>query len=327
MSNKLVSIIIPVYNIENKIQKCLESVCMQTYKNIEVIIVDDESSDRSGKIAKNFEKNDTRIKYYRKNNGGISSVRNFGVRVAHGDYIAFVDGDDYVDRDYIHFLVELLEQNHADISQCGHYIQYSKSRKVEKNKDHSLMILNRFQAMQSLCYEGVYDVTLWNKLFKRQIFHNICFPEGLQYEDTAVSYQIAQNATKFAIKMNSKYFYVQRYNSIANGIQFSNSKYDLIVAGDEMANFISEEYPSLAAAANAKRCFVRLSTLSQMVNAGYKDKTRIVEIKKFIWQHGNSVLMNSNVSLKTKLGICTLNVGFPLFAFIWKMKYMINRRG
>lgn len=326
MVQKLVSIIVPVYNIESQITKCLTSIRNQTYSNFEVIMIDDSSTDNSGSFCNKFADVDFRFKYYLKKNGGISSVRNYGVAKSKGTYISFIDGDDYVDKNFIGFLVSLLEKNDASIAQCGHFIQYSKKRIISKSNDEKLTKMNRMQAIESLCYNGIYDVTLWNKLFRREVFRDIYFPDGKLYEDTAVSYRLVENASLVVVKMIPKYFYVQRYNSIANGRKFSSAKLDFIDVGDEMADFIADRYPLLTRAADTKRCLVRLSTLSQMINSGYYNKTKEKELRNGIVVHFWEILLNKKTSSRDKAGVFLVTLGLPVYSMIWKMYYNFVRR-
>jgi glycosyltransferase involved in cell wall biosynthesis len=288
--------------------------------------VDDGSVDNSPLICDNYAKVNTRVHVIHKKNGGLSSARNAGLARAKGEYVAFVDGDDYVTNDYIEFLQTLLIENDADISQCGHFIQFSSTRVVNSAQSDKVYILNRIQALESLCYNDVYDVTAWNKLYKRNIFNTVSFPEGWLYEDTATSYLIAEKAQKFAIKLAPKYFYVQRYNSIANGLKFDERKYQFVEVGDKMADYISKKYIQLIPAADVKRCFVRLSTLSQMVNTSHKDPERVRDFKRVINKHALQILRNKKVSKRDKLGIAALELGYPIYSVLWKSYYKFVRR-
>ena len=317
MEDRLVSVIVPVYNVEDYINKCVKTILNQSYRKIEVILVDDGSSDASASICDHFARMNSRVRVIHKKNAGLSAARNSGLSLAKGDYISFVDGDDYVASDYIEFLLALIVANDADISQCGYYIQFSEKRIVNKLSDDKLHILDKMQVLESLCYNGLYDVTAWNKMYRRELFESVTYPEGWMYEDTAVSYRIAENASKFVIKVKPKYFYVQRYNSIANGLKFNQSKYQFVEVGDEMAKYISKKYPQLKQAADAKMCFVRLSTLAQMVNTKHSDSDRVKEYKTFIREHASRVLADKKVHLRDKLGIISLGLGYPFFRAVW----------
>jgi glycosyltransferase involved in cell wall biosynthesis len=322
----LVSVIVPVYNVEKYVSRCVDSLLKQSYLNVEIVLVDDGSTDNSGLICDEYAKKDKRVKVIHRNNGGLSAARNVGIKKSLGEYLAFVDGDDYVSNDFVSFLMKLLTQNGGDVAQCGHFIQYSEKRKVEKNSNHETIVLNRVQAIESLCYNGEYDVTAWNKLYKRSVFNNVSFPVGMLYEDTATSYRLAENADRFVVSMEPKYFYVQRYDSIANGTNFNNNKYQFIKVGDDMASYVEKKYPSLYRGANAKKCFVRLSTLAQLVNARHYDKARIKSMRKVIGQLRLGLLMDSKVSKRDKLGAVAIGLGFPFYSFVWSKYYKQSRK-
>lgn len=333
MEEPLINIIVPVYGVEKYLHKCVDSILAQTYKNIRLILVDDGSPDNCPQICEEYATGDKRIVVIHRTNGGQSAARNSGLEFLQkkslkevGKYVAFIDGDDYVAPDYIEFLYNLLIDNDADISQCGHYIVFSESRNVDKNSEHCTLVLNRKEALESLCYNGVWDVTAWNKLYKLNIFDKIYFREGRLYEDTAVCHLVATQANRLVVNMEPKYYYIQRYTSTANSIDWKEYKYQFLEAGDEMADWITEHYPKLAEAANVKRVFVRLSTLSQMVNSNHYDRKRIKEMKSVINQHRRNILKDSKVAKRDKLGIMALALGYPFYVMVWKIYYKFVRR-
>jgi hypothetical protein len=167
---------------------------------------------------------------------------------------------------------------------------------------------------------------MWNKLYKLDIFEDIRFPEGFLYEDTAVSHLVAAKAEKLVVNMTPKYYYIQRYNSTANSMAWKEYKYQFIEVGDKMADWISVHYPALSGAANVKRVFVRLSTLSQMANSNHRDKARISEMMSVIKKYRKAILHDPKAAKRDKLGIITMSFGFTLYCLVWKLYYKIARR-
>lgn len=329
----LINIIVPIYGVEKYLKRCVDSILVQTYRNIRVILVDDGSPDQCPEICDQYRLLDERIVVIHRMNGGQSAARDSGLEFLYsgglseiGDYVAFVDSDDYIAPDYIEFLYNLLIENQADIAQCGHYIVFSETRKVNKNTDNSTKILNREKALESLCYNGVWDVTAWNKLYKLKIFENIRFPKGRLYEDTAVSHLIAAEAERMVVNMTPKYYYIQRDTSTANSTVWKEYKYQFLEAGDELADWVTERYPQLEEAAKAKRVFVRLSTLSQMVNAEYYDRQRILEMKQVVDSYRKDVLRDPKVGKRDKMGVIALALGYPFYRAAWRIYYKIARR-
>jgi glycosyltransferase involved in cell wall biosynthesis len=333
MVGAIINIIIPVCKVEDYLCKCVESVLSQTYKNIRVILVDDGSPDNCPKICDEFAKTDDRVTVIHQANAGLSAARNSGLRAIFsdrfkdkGEYVAFIDSDDYVEKDYIEFLLDLITTNNADIAQCGHYIVFSENNIVSKNSNHNTIIYDKIEALRSQCCNSMLDVTSWNKLYKIGLFKDVFFPEDKCYEDTATAYLLSEKADKIVVNMTPKYYYVQRYDSIANGTEFNENKYHFISVGDEFADYVSIHYPNLKKTANVKRVFVRLSTLSQMVNCNYYDKQRIKEIKQDVKKYAFDMLRESRVSLRDKYGVIALFFGFPVFRSIWKLYYYSVRK-
>lgn len=330
---QLVEVIIPVYNVEEYLSRCIDSILQQSYQNIRIWLVDDGSIDGSGYICDSYAKETTKVIAIHKSNGGLSSARNEGLnRIKQmpineqGAYVSFVDSDDWVEPEFIKFLVNLLESTKSDIAQCGHYVTFSDSYEVDKNKNHSTSVLNRVETLESMCRNEAFDVTSWNKLYKMKLFENIRFPDGMLYEDTATTYKLVAKADRFAVNMTPLYHYMQRYNSIANGRKWSDSKLDLIAAGDQMAEWVCLHYPSLKKAALEKRVYVRLSTLSQMVNTSYIDSNKADDLRRFVVKHAKQILLDSGSSKRDKLGVIVILFGLRCYRFVWSLYYKIHRR-
>lgn len=211
---KKVSIIIPIYNISEYIEECIISLCKQTYKKIEIILIDDGSTDNSGKICDEFEKKDKRIVVIHKENGGISDARNRGLDICTGEYIFFLDGDDYVEPNIIEILVSLLEKNSADISvvlKVGHHCITEE-----------LVIGNSEKMYQYLLDKSA--VEMWGKLYKNKLFKDVRFPIGKIHEDAYVLPTVIFNAKKIVVYNKGFYHYRQRENSIMGELRKGNVK-------------------------------------------------------------------------------------------------------
>lgn len=230
--NKKVSCIVPIYNVENYLQDCIESLAKQTYSNLEVLLIDDGSKDNSSQIAIDASRKYRHFSYYRKQNGGLSDARNFGLNYAKGEYICFVDSDDWVASDYVSKLVTVLQTDDASIAICDMEYHYDSGRVVYasggdiKNGnviDHpELITINN-----SAC----------NKLFKKEIIEQFIFPFGLAYEDLATIPVSIALAKKIAKVNEPLYFYRQREGSIAHT---ANKKiFDIYKAIDRCVNYFN----------------------------------------------------------------------------------------
>ncbi len=227
MNNKpLVSVIVPVYNIEKYVRKCLDSLTSQSYENIEIIVVDDGSTDGSGEICNGIALADKRVKVFHKKNGGLSSARNYGIKKAKGEYVCLVDGDDYVKRNFVKVMVGAMEKN-ADIAVCGYNAEIPKVE-VMSGKEATIRLLTQ--------QENV-DIIAWNKIYKRYLFDKIQYPEGQNYEDNLTTYKLLAEAKNVVYVAESLYVYVERSGSITD-----NDKKDSRLATREKAAMEAVEY-------------------------------------------------------------------------------------
>lgn len=203
-----VSVIVPMYNVKKYIKKCLESLTNQTLKDIEIIVVDDGSTDISAEIVKRYKKEHENIKYYKKENGGLSDARNYGMKYATGTYIAFLDSDDYIDENTYKVMYEKAKKEDSDMVECNFYWVYDK----EMKKD----IGEKYYTKKEMLEKA--RVVAWNKLYKREIIEktNTQFPKGLQYEDVEFFYKLIPYLDRVDFVNEPLIYYVQREKSISN---------------------------------------------------------------------------------------------------------------
>ena len=212
-NNPLVSIVLPVYNVEQYLRTSIESVCGQSYQNIEVILVDDGSTDESGEICDEYATIDKRVRVIHKENGGLSSARNAGIDASKGEYIAFIDSDDYIGSAMINTLLNKMRQNGADLAYCG-YMTIEEGREGEAYKTED-RIMTGLEALQTLSGDsGVALGVVWNKLYKKSLFENIRFPLGKYHEDVFVMHLIIDQCKMISAVGDVLYYYRQREGSI-----------------------------------------------------------------------------------------------------------------
>ncbi len=204
-----VSIIVPIYNVEKYLERCIESLIEQTLEDIQIILVNDGSTDNSGKIAKECAiKNQDKIIYLEKENGGLSDARNYGIPYATGEYIAFLDSDDYIDKEAYEEMYNKAKQENADYVECDFVWEYPNKLKEDKQIEYK----NKKEMLAFV------RVVAWNKLIKREIIekNNLQFPKGLRYEDVEFTYKLIPHLTKVSYIDKCFIHYTQRENSIAN---------------------------------------------------------------------------------------------------------------
>ena len=321
---ELVSIIIPIYKVEKDLKRCIESVLNQTYQNIEIILVDDGSPDNCPKICEDYKIKDSRIKVIHKKNGGLSDARNAGIEIAQGEYITFIDSDDYVTEDYVEYLYKLIVKYKADISICSHdavYINDIKRFRTDCNE----AIMNSEIALKKMLYHQNYDVSAWAKMYKLDLFNEIRYPVGRLFEDAATTYKLIDKSKKIAYGSESKYKYIIRPNSIVTS-KFNDSKLDLIISTNEMCDFIEKRYYNLQQASIRRRVYANLSTLRLMNNIGEEYKAKKEEIIKTIKKYSSVVLKDKKAPKRDKIAILAISINSTMFDTLWRIYEKISGR-
>lgn len=315
MENDLISVIVPIYNVEKYLNKCINSIIEQTYQNIEIILVDDGSNDSSEKICDEYAKKDKRVKVIHKKNGGVSEARNFGIENSNGKYIAFIDSDDYITNDYIEYLYRILKENKADISCCNfEYVYSDKENKKIDNQQDNVYIYNQLEALKELLYQRNIDTSLWGKLIKKDLFDNLKFPCGEIYEDFAVFYKILLKIEKIIYSNIKKYFYMQREKSILS-TNFGKKDLYMVIAAKEMYNTIIKQYPELKSALNSRIInmdFYLLRRISKKDN-----KKEYLNLKNDVKQRRKIVVKDKNAKLKTKIAVYISYINIELVKYFY----------
>lgn len=315
-----VSIIIAVYNAEDSLRVTLESVASQTYRNVEVIIVDDGSTDRSLDICREYAKNDSRVSIVTQANGGAAKARNVAIRRATGEFIAIVDSDDHVDKDYINFLVENAVMHDADISTCGFYFQYEDGR-IEKymNYDQDGRLFTGQEAVSSHFLENtpLYNV-FWNKLYRRSLFvdNDINMPEGEIYEDSRTLYRLYFYAKKIIYRTKPLYYYQQHPNSVMRTVNRKNL-HTLAKIGTEAEEWMH----SRAGGAYERELYSyklssALNAANYMVDNKQFDKQAWRGIQSSVAPDAYRILGSMVISKKHKFAACAVLSGWPVYRLV-----------
>ncbi len=288
-----VSVIVPIYNVEKYLEKCINSLLSQTLEDIQIILVNDGSKDNSGNIAKEYEQNNkNRVIYVEKENGGLSDARNYGLKYATGDFIAFLDSDDYIEKNaYEEMYNKAIEEN-ADYVECDFIWEFPNKIRVDKQYPYK----NKKEMLSFV------RVVAWNKLIKRQLItdNNLEFPKGLRYEDVEFTYKLIPFINKFTYVDKPFIHYVQREGSIAN-VQNERTA-EIFTVLDNVIEFykknnIYEKYRDELEYNYAR--YLLCSSLKRMCKI--KDKTIREKLLTESWERLNLNFPNwkENVILKT----------------------------
>ena len=224
---KKVSVIVPVYNVKAYLNRCVQSILNQTEQNIQIILVDDGSTDGSSSLCDDLAKADNRIRVIHKENGGLSSARNCGLQNANGDFVCFIDSDDVISPYFVEHLLFLVAKYACDIS-VGRYVCFNETEPDFDTKDIDIEIVEGKKAINQLFGDSYVNATIaCNKLYKRSLFDDLKYPEGLINEDEALAYRLYYKANKVAFSSNIIYGYFMRANSITKS-RFSKKNFDFL---------------------------------------------------------------------------------------------------
>ncbi|WP_407856662.1 glycosyltransferase family 2 protein [Enterococcus hailinensis] len=306
-----ISIIVPVYNVENYLEKCINSLISQTIKDIEIILVDDGSTDKSGEICDKFAKIDSRIKVLHKKNGGLSDARNFGIDYAKGKYLGFIDSDDYVDRDMYEFLYSNIKNSGSDMSTCGIY-NVHKGKDIQK-LEHYSRVVNSKEAIDLVLDGNILVANAVNKLYKKDLFKEIRYPKGKVGEDAAVIFDILDSCNQVHIDTTQKYYYYHREGSITSK-KFTKSDIDFIEIWEINESWINNKYPDLYNKAHTRLCWANFVVLDKLVfskNKEFQKEKR--NIRSFLTNNFLFIMKNKRLTKQRKLSMILLMCGLSFY--------------
>lgn len=320
----LISVIVPIYKVEKYLDRCIQSIINQTYKNLEIILVDDGSPDNCPKMCDEWAKKDKRIKVIHKENGGLSDARNNGIETSNGEYLTFIDSDDYVDQEYVLSMVKRILNDNSDMVISSHKVIFDNGNIIDKATNERCC-LNSETILERMLYDNGIDVSAWAKLYKKSLFDDIKFPIKRLYEDSATTYKLIDKSSKISINYISNYNYIIRNNSISQ-CDFNLKKMDLILSTEEMCSFISSKYPKLEKACNRRLMYAYLSTLSQLALSNTRFKNVEKKLMNYIKTNRKIVLKDKKIPKRDRLGLISTMFGFKFYKFIWRSYKKIFKR-
>lgn len=313
-----VSVIIPIYNVELYLRRCLDSVLAQTYQNLEIILVDDGSPDRCGEICDEYAKADSRVRVIHQTNQGLSAARNAGIDVATGSFLAFIDSDDYVEERMIEVLLDNLRTYQAQISSCEHVDVYEGRPVPEAGLENSICELTPEQALAKFLISTKVDVITWNKLYERKLFSDIRFPVGKLYEDHFTTYRLLDRARKIVHTQAQFYYYCKRCASIS-GMSFSPRTFQLREGLDEECPFIKKKYPGISKQVDLGYLFWLTVIYGKMIQGDAVDAALQKEIRGRIRRAAVDILRCGDFGFVRKIQFYVLMLSPRLYRrmYLW----------
>lgn len=317
-----ISVIVPIYNVEKYLDRCVKSLINQTYKNIEIILVDDGSPDKCPEMCDYYATEDYRIKVIHKENGGLSDARNVGIEKSTGSYISFVDSDDWVEEDFIEELYNNIKRENADISIIGYTLIWDSGKRITYSDNNDYFVYNQEYAIKELLKQKKFQCMVCQKMYKRDIFSDIKFPLGKIYEDVAVSLPTFLKADKVVFSGDPKFYYFQRENSIVNE-KFSKEKLYFLDCCKEIIDYSNNHNKIFDKEAHNFYLRALLMLLLQL----YSDvRTRNSEIckqlEKEVRKNKKHIFVNPYIDFKKRIALFMILVRFPrrLLYKVWRLK-------
>lgn len=314
-NNELISLIIPVYNVEQYLTACVDSVLAQTYGNLEIILVDDGSKDASGGMCDALALRDSRIQVIHKTNGGLSDARNKGLAYASGQYVMFIDSDDVVAPDMVTYLYDLIKDTGADIGICD-FVHCHPDEKIAYVPESERHVYSPEEAICEMLYQTSFLVAACGKIYRREYFDDIQFPLGMLFEDSAIMYKIFDKAERIAYGNAKLYGYMHREDSITTH-QFSVRDCDILTICRQITEAMSDKSEALQKAAAS---YSVVGALRIYLNAQPKDAfaEQIRYSAGVINQKGMRVLLDKRVRRKTKLALLMFFTARPLMPTVYR---------
>lgn len=305
MNSMLISIIVPVYNVEKYLKYCVNSLTNQTYENIEILLINDGSTDSSGNIAEELAKQDKRIRVHHKENGGLSDARNYGVLHAKSDWIMFIDSDDFYEPFAVEYFVGIQEKYQADLilsalkGVSNH--KTLNSRNISADDVNKAYFLSRERALEEMFYSGVTGASACGKLFRKELLMKHPYPYGKVYEDLAVTYKHIYESNNIYVAPMKVYGYFKRDGSIVNS-KFNEKYLYAFEIIDNAYNFTKENYSSssdIIRAIDVRNVLISMQVANSMLMADMHSDVK--SIRKRIWKYRKSFINNDRVAWKNKM--------------------------
>lgn len=312
-----ISVIVPVYNVSSYLEKCVSSILGQTFEDFELLLIDDGSTDESGRLAEKLAASDARITVYHKSNGGLSDARNYGVKRAKGSFVTFIDSDDWIEKNYLEFLYRALVDNDADISTCYYNKCVGDKRYPWQEPSDEIIVMDRKEALLSLLYHERINVSAHGKLYKIELTRSgIKYPVGKHYEDVDTTWRFIAVSNKVAVGQLPLYNYVMREGSIVH--QVSDSIFDRSEQAEKAyAELLAMGDDEIAAAAERYLVFHSLSVLRSVDLGNPSHVRRARQLKDVVNQRAKVVLADPRTPGRDKIAIRALCFGLRFYRFAW----------
>mgnify|MGYP004566546229 CR=1 FL=1 len=318
----LISVVVPIYNVERYLEECIESILSQTYSNIEVVLVDDGSTDNCPAICDRYAAGNDRVKSVHRENGGLSAARNTGVKACDGDYVGFIDSDDYISPVFYEALYRAIKQSGVEMAAMRYGVDFFDGEEPELGRDiedaSEYELLGEEQYQEEILYQKSWAGAVW-RLYSRDLAEKIYFPEGLYYEDDETAYRFAHGCGKVAVlKATDLYAYRQRPTSIMRGAFNPKKMESCLEITRRMRSKMLEWYPQLSDA-TCSRCFAICRVVFSQIPK--EDKAAQVTMWKELQEYSATVIRDPKARKKERLAALISRMGrvpFRIFCDVYR---------
>ena len=316
--NFLVSVIIPVYNVEKHLNKCLDSIVNQTYKNLEIIIINDGSKDASAEICREYAEKDNRIVFVSRENRGVSATRNEGIDLAHGDYFSFIDADDYLELDAYEYLISIINEKNVEAINFEHYITYPTHEIEHISPDRAYGYADKYEAQRKLLY---YYPFACNKLYTKRMIEGLQFNQEIaRGEDSLFAREAFDKTDSVWFDSRPLYHYVQSEESAVRG-SFRIAQLTAIKLFDIYNDWYSVDYPELLPRCMASMENLMISLYFDMWSDKIDYKQKQKEVYKIFKKYFSQAIVCDDLLKKQKIKFLIFRISPYMFCLLHKLNF------
>lgn len=316
MESALISVIVPVYNVAQYLEKSIASIQKQTYQNLEIILVDDGATDESGRLCDSIAELDDRVSVFHKKNEGLSQARNDGMKQAHGDYLIFIDSDDYIHPEMIKNLYEQLVKEEADVSSCGVMNVYANGESPQSENQDAYFVCDSQTFLREYLIGEKIPGTICNKLIKKKIAAQLTFPKGLIYEDAYYHFDLIKLTKKYVVNTKPYYYYFHRGDSITTK-PYAEKDLVYIDIYQKFYNEVMKNYPDLKDAAFFRLAYAHFFILDKiLLIENYEEIKEYPTIYHFLKKHAFSIFKNPIFRMGRRISALALFLNIRLYRIL-----------
>lgn len=314
----MISVVVPVYNVEPYLKQCVDSLLGQTYSNIEIILVDDGSTDGSSMMCDEYSQQHDEVKVIHQRNQGLSAARNAGLEIATGEYITFVDSDDWLEECMVEQCIQLMQKYQAEVCGVVFLKEYPDRSEINEVLTHQTMCYSSKTALTKYLFNSNLTVCVCGKVWKKSLWEDIRCPYGRLHEDQMTTYKLLDKAKNVVFYPAALYHYRQRSGSIGHS-SFSPKSYDLLEAIDEQYEFISNKYPDIKKSIGIACSFWYMVFYNMMIRSDAKDSVAVCHCRKFVKRHLIGIMTSGDYSFKRKLQLILFCVSETAYRRLYLM--------